>query len=138
MHFKRIATNIKIMNIEQREFPYLDFLITDDNDKDIIEVGYCYGINESEVGIRIDLIHKNIRIYDSALKDIMEFIDCENFKLHYKKIDEPPRVFPQTIIPFDKLDLYQWLVAFNQLSKHNKLKNMIIKKNQLIEIVDNL
>ena len=136
MHFKRIATNIKIMNIEQSEFPYLDFLITDDND--IIEVGYCYGINESKIGIKIDIIHKNIRIYDSALEDIMEFIDCENFKLHYKKIYDPTSLIPVLMIPFDKLDLYQWLVAFNQLSKYNKLKIMIIKKNQLKEIVSNL
>ena len=59
-------------------------------------------------------------------------------KLSYEKIYDPTSLIPRTMVKFDKDILNEWLVAFNQLSKHNKLKIMIIKKNQLIEIVDNL
>ena len=136
---KALQLEKKNMNIDEKHFPYLKILMSKDENINVI---YYLGDQSHGLAIRINQKYKRIEICQEAFTDLKMFMEYEAIdglsKLSYEKIHDPTSLIPRTMVKFDKDILNEWLMAFNQLSKHNKLKIMIIKKNQLIEIVDNL
>ena len=59
-----------------------------------------------------------------------------NFNLSPKKIFEVTSLIPRLTIP--RSDLNEWLIAFNELSKFNKLKSIKASKEHLKDVVTNL
>ena len=128
------------MNIDKRNFPYLGFRQTAEYSEII------YNINSKTLGIAISINekYKRIEIRSDAFYDLMMFMEYEGFtdemmkKLSYEKIYDLTSLIPRIMVKFDKDILNEWLIAFNELSKFNKLKSIKASKEHLKEVVDNL
>lgn len=115
-------------------FPYLGFRQTADYSEII------YNINSKTLGVAISINekYKRIEIRSDAFYDLTSFQHDEgmNFNLSPKKIFEVTSLIPRLTIP--RSDLNEWLMAFNELSKYNRLKSIKASKEHLKEVVDNL
>ena len=129
------------MNIDERNFPYLEILIPNDENINVI---YYLGDKIPKLAIKINQKYKRIEICQEAFTDLMMFMEYEGFtdemmeKLSYEKIYDPKSLIPRIMVKFDKDILNEWLMAFNELSKYNKLKSIKASKEHLKEVVDNL
>ena len=127
------------MNIDKRNFPYLKIMIQNDEN---INVLYYLGDQSHGLAIRINQKYKRIEICQEAFTDLKMFMEYEAIdglsKLSYEKMHDPTSLIPRTMVKFDKDILNEWLVAFNELSKFNKLKSIKASKEHLKEVVYNL
>ena len=123
------------MNIDERNFPYLEILIQNDENINVI---YYLGDKIPKLAIKINQKYKWIEICQEAFTDLTSFQHDEgmNFNLSPKKIFEVTSLIPRLTIP--RSDLNEWLMAFNELSKYNELKSVKANKEHLKEVVDNL
>lgn len=125
--------------IDKRNFPYLEIWIPNDENINVI---YYLGDKIPKLAIKINQKYKRIEICQEAFTDLMMFMEYEVaagiFKLSYEKIYDPTSLIPRTMVKFDKDILNEWLMAFNELSKHNELKSVKANKEHLKEVVDNL
>ena len=130
---------IKNMNIDERNFPYLEIWIP--NDENIIVI-YYLGDKIPKLAIKINQQYERIEICQEAFTDLMMFMEYEAlggfFKLSYEKIYDPTSLIPRTMVKFDKDILNEWLMAFNELSKYNKLKSIKASKEHLKKIIEEL
>lgn len=119
-------------------FPYLGFRQTAEYSEII------YNINSKTLGVAISINekYKRIEIRSDAFYDLIMFMEYEAldgfFKLSYEKIYDPASSLPRTMVKFDKDILNEWLMAFNELSKYNKLKSIKASKEHLKDVVTNL
>ena len=119
-------------------FPYLGFRQTAEYSEII------YNINSKTLGVAISINekYKRIEICQEGFTDLMMFMEYEAldgfFKLSYEKIYDPTSLIPRTMVKFDKDILNEWLMAFNELSKYNKLKSIKASKEHLKEIIEEL
>ena len=119
-------------------FPYLGFRQTAEYSEII------YNINSKTLGVAISINekYKRIEICQEGFTDLMMFMEYEDldgfFKLSYEKIYDPTSLIPRTMVKFDKDILNEWLMAFNELSKYNKLKSIKASKEHLKEIIEEL
>lgn len=115
-------------------FPYLGFRQTAEYSEII------YNINSKTLGvaIRMNQKYKMIEICQEAFTDLTLFQHDEgmNFNLSPKKIFEVTSLIPRLTIP--RSDLNEWLMAFNELSKYNKLRSIKASKEHLKDVVTNL
>ena len=115
-------------------FPYLGFRQTAEYSEII------YNINSKTLGvaIRMNQKYKMIEICQEAFTDLTLFQHDEgmNFNLSPKKIFEVTSLIPRLTIP--RSDLNEWLMAFNELSKYNKMKSIKASKEHLKDVVTNL
>ena len=120
-------------------FPYLEIWIPNDENINVI---YYLGDKIPKLAIKINQKYKMIEICQEAFTDLMMFMEYEVaagiFKLSYEKIYDPTSLIPRTIVKFDKDILNEWLMAFNELSKYNKLKSIKASKEHLKNVVTNL
>ena len=127
------------MNIDERNFPYLEIWIPDDENINVI---YYLGDKIPKLAIKINQQYERIEICQEAFTDLMMFMEYEAidgfFKLSYEKICDPTSLIPRTMVKFDKDILNEWLMALNELSKYSKLKSIKASKEHLKEVVDNL
>ena len=129
------------MNIDERNFPYLEIWIPNDENINVI---YYLGDKIPKLAIKINQKYKSIEICQEAFTDLMMFMEYEAldgfFKLSYEKIYDPTSLIPRTMVKFDKDILNEWLMAFNELSisKYNKLKSFKASKEHLKEIIEEL
>ena len=127
------------MNIDERNFPYLEIWIPDDENINVI---YYLGDKIPKLAIKINQQYERIEICQEAFTDLMMFMEHEAldgfFKLSYEKIYDPTSLIPRTMVKFDKDILNEWLMAFNELSKYSKLKSIKASKEHLKKIIDNL
>lgn len=127
------------MNIDERNFPYLEIWIPNDENINVI---YYLGDKIPKLAIKINQKYKWIEICQEAFTDLMMLMEYEVaagiFKLSYEKIYDPTSLIPRTIVKFDKDILNEWLMAFNELSKHNELKSVKANKEHLKDVVTNL
>ena len=117
-------------------FPYLGFRQTAEYSEII------YNINSKTLGVAISINekYKRIEIRSDAFYDLTSFQHDEgmDFNLSYEKIIDPKSLIPRTMVKFDKDILNEWLMAFNELSKSNKLKSIKASKEHLKDVVTNL
>ena len=129
----------KNMNIDERNFPYLEIWIPNDENINVI---YYLGDKIPELAIKINQKYKRIEICQEAFTDLMMFMKYEAldgfFKLSYEKIHDPTSLVPRTMVKFDKDILNEWLMAFNELSNYKKLKSIKASKEHLKEIIEEL
>ena len=126
--------------IDKKNFPYLGFRQTAEYSEII------YNINSKTLGVAISINekYKRIEIRQEAFTDLMMFMEYEGFtdemmeKLSYEKIYDLTSLIPRTMVKFDKDILNEWLMAFNELSKFNKLKSIKASKEHLKDVVTNL
>lgn len=127
------------MNIDERNFPYLETWIPNDENINVI---YYLGDKIPKLAIKINQQYESIEICQEAFTDLMMFMECEAldgfFKLSYEKIYDPTSLIPRTMVKFDKDILNEWLMAFNELSKYNKLKSIKASKEHLKKIIEEL
>ena len=138
------------MNIDERNFPYLEIWIPDDENINVI---YYLGDKTPKLAIKINQNYERIEICQEAFTDLMMFMEYKAidglmfmkyealdgfFKLSYEKIYDPTSLIPRTMVKFDKDILNEWLMAFNELSKYNKLKSIKASKEHLKEIIEEL
>ena len=125
--------------IDERNFPFLEIWTPDDENTNVI---YYIGDKTPKLAIKINQEYERIEICQEAFTDLMMFMEYEAldglFKLSYEKIYDPTSLIPRTMVKFDKDILNKWLMAFNELSKYNKLKSIKASKEHLKEIIDNL
>ena len=130
---------IKNMNIDERNFPYLEIWIPDDENINVI---YYLGDKIPKLAIKINQKYERIEICQEAFTDLMMFMEYEAldgfFKLSYEKIYDPTSLIPRTMVKFDKDILNEWLMAFNELSKYSRLKSIKASKEHLKKIIEEL
>ena len=132
-------------------FPYLGFRQTAEYSEII------YNINSKTLGVAISINekYKRIEIRSDAFYEQETLLlrtlfvtagefpaigkrhgEGMNFNLSPKKIFEVTSLIPRLTIP--RSDLNEWLLAFNELSKFNKLKSIKASKEHLKEIIEEL